>query len=154
VTPVEVVVVDGLPISGPGQAPAPNLVAIAQELGRLEKKNEILMQRPENGGAGEVAENSLLAILRGLLERLVEELLNGVPGGSFSLSHPCPPPGGSEPLPPVEVPYGGGGNAALAALAKLDGIADLIQAHKDMGQPTCRTPRVGQEVTVHFESEG
>jgi hypothetical protein len=153
-TPAEVVVVDGQVIGGPAQAPRPNLTAIANELGRQERKLEIALTRPENGGAGELAENSLLAILRGLLERLVEELLNSVPGGSFSLSHPCPPPGGSEPLPPVEVPYGGGGNAALAALAKLDGIAELIQAHKDMGQPTCRTPRVGQEVTVHFESEG
>jgi hypothetical protein len=153
VTPVEVVVVDGLPISGPGQAPAPNLVAIAQELGRLERKNEILMRRPENGGLGEAAENSLLNGLRELLEGLVSELLNDVDGGSFQLIRPCQAPGGGDPLPPVVVPYSGGTNATMAVLAKLDGIAGLIQAHKDVGQPTCVTPVFGEEVTVHFESE-
>jgi hypothetical protein len=153
VTPVEVVVVDGLPISGPGQAPAPNLVAIAQELGRLERKNEILMRRPENGGLGEAAENSLLNGLRELLEGLVGELLNDVGGGSFQLIRPCQAPGGGDPLPPVVVPYSGGTNATMAVLAKLDGIAGLIQAHKDVGQPTCVTPVFGEEVTVHFESE-
>jgi hypothetical protein len=153
VTPVEVVVVDGLPISGPGQAPAPNLVAIAQELGRLERKNEILMRRPENGGLGEAAENSLLNGLRELLEGLVGELLNDVGGGSFQLIRPCQAPGGGDPLPPVVVPYSGGTNATMAVLAKLDGIAGLIQAHKDVGQPTCVTPIFGEEVTVHFESE-
>jgi hypothetical protein len=153
VTPVEVVVVDGLPISGPGQAPAPNLVAIAQELGRLEKKNEILMRRPENGGLGEAAADSLLNGLRGLLEQLVGELLDGVGGGSFQLIRPCQAPGGGDPLPPVVVPYSGGTNATMAVLAKLDGIAGLIQAHKDVGQPTCVTPVFGEEVTVHFESE-
>lgn len=152
-TPAEVVVVDGQPISGPGQAPAPNLVAIAQELGRLERKNEILLSRPENGGAGEVAENAILGILRGLLEQLVNELLNDVPGGTFTLRHSCPPAGGAEPLPPVEVPYSGGGNPTAGILAKLDGLADLIQAHKNMGQPSCKTAVFGEEVTVHFESD-
>lgn len=152
-TPAEVVVVDGQPIGGPGLAPAPNLVAIAQELGRLERKNEILLSRPENGGLGDAAENSLLAILRGLLERLVTELLSDVPGGSFTLTHACPPTGGGDPLPPVEVPYSGGGNPTEGILAKLDGIAGLIQAHKNMGQPTCKTAIFGEEVTVHFESD-
>lgn len=153
-TPGSVVVVDGQPISGPGQAPAPNLVAIAQELGRLERKNEILMGRPENGGPGELAEDAILAVLRRLLEQLVNELLNDVPAGSFTLTHACPPTGGGDPLPPVEVPYSGGSNPTAGILAKLDGLAGLIQAHKNMGQPTCRTPRVGQEVTVQFESDG
>lgn len=152
-TPPQTVIVDGLAIGGPGQAPAPNLMAIAQELGRQEQKLEIVLRRPENGGGGQLAENSLLAILRGLLEQLVDELLNDVPGGLFSLSHACPSSGGAEPPPPVEVPYNGGSNPTQAILAKLDGLAGLIQVHKNMGQPTCKTAVFGQEVTVHFESD-
>jgi hypothetical protein len=147
------VIVDGQPIGGPGQAPAPNLVAIAQELGRLEKKNEILMGRPENGGGPGPANDVLSGLLRNLLEAVLDAVTGQRPGGAFLLSHACSPPGGGEPQPPVEVPYEGSGNPIDAVSAKIDGLAGLIQAHKDMRQPICKTRLVGEEVTVHFESD-
>lgn len=153
VTPGEVVIVDGVPIGGPGQAPAPNLTAIAQELGRLEKKTENLMSRPANGGPGSVDLEGAIGELRSKLEELLAGIFDDVAGGAYWLVPPCPPAGGGDPLPPVEVTYGGGSTLLEAVSAKLDGIAGLIQAHKDMGQPTCATPIYGAEVTVHFESE-
>lgn len=152
VTPVDVVVVDGEVIGGPGQAPRADMIGIAAELGRIERKTENLMRRPENGGPGELAEEGILGALRDKLQQLLDELLNDVAGGSYQLTRPCPPPGGGEPLPPIVVPYPGGTNPIKALSGKLDGIAGLIQAHKDIGQPTCTTPVTGEEVTVHFES--
>jgi hypothetical protein len=153
VTPEDAVLIGEELIGGGGAAPRPDLPNIAQELGRQERKLENLMGRPENGGLGEAAENSLLATIRKLLEDLIRDLFNDVEGGEFQLIRPCQAPGGGDPLPPVVVPYSGGTNATMAVLAKLDGIAGLIQAHKDVGQPTCITPVFGQEVTVHFESD-
>lgn len=152
VTPVDVVVVDGEVIGGPGQAPRADMIGIAAELGRIERKTENLMRRPENGGPGELAEEGILGALRDKLQQLLDELLNDVAGGSYQLTRPCPAPGGGEPLPPIVVPYPGGTNPIEALSGKLDGIAGLIQAHKDIGQPTCITPVTGEEVTVHFES--
>ena len=150
-TPAEVVVVDGQIIGGPAQAPAPNLVAMATELGRLEAKAELGLSRPANGGSGPLPEGSILRVLEDLIQAVLTELLNDVPGGSFYLVPPCPPPGGGDPLPAVEVEYGGGSNPTAAVLAKLDGLAQLLQVHKDMGQPSCKTVIYGEEVTVQFE---
>lgn len=139
-------------MGGGGAAPRPDLPALAQELGRQEKKLENLLKRPENGGAGELAGEGILGALRDKLQQLLDELLNDVAGGSFLLQPPCPPSAGEEPLAPIVVPYAGGTDGIAALSAKLDGIADLIQVHKNVGQPTCITPIRGEEVTVHFES--
>lgn len=152
-TPAEAVVLDGKVVGGPGLAPAANLAAMAAELGRLERKGEMMLERTPDAAAAEVLRGILLSELQNAIRDAVKDLFNDVPGGSFELIPPCPPPGGGEPLPPVVVPYEGATNPSLGILAKLDGIADLIQAHKTMGQPTCKTVVHGEEVTVHFESE-
>jgi len=152
-TPAQAVVLDGKVVGGPALAPAPTLTAMAAELGRLERKGEMLLERTPDAAAAEVLRGILLSELQNAIRDAVKDLFNDVPGGSFQLIPPCPPPGGGDPLPPVVVPYEGATNPSLGILAKLDGIADLIQAHKTMGQPTCKTVVHGEEVTVHFESE-
>jgi hypothetical protein len=148
-----VVVVDGQPISGPGQAPAANLTAMAAELGRLERKAELMLERPTNSLSQNLLENFLREFLADELRRAIRDIFDDVPGGSYTLTPPCPPPGGGDPLPPVVVPFGVGDNPVGSLIERVDAIAALIQAHKDMGQPTCQTVVYGEEVTVHFESD-
>ena len=146
VTPADLIRVGNLIVGEPSERPRANLEAIATELGRQEQKLAGLLQ---GNGLGGILQTELINALR----EAVKDLFNDVPAGSFQLIPPCPPPGGGDPLPPVVVPYDGATNPSLGILAKLDGIAGLIQAHKNMGQPTCRTVIHGEEVTVHFESD-
>jgi hypothetical protein len=152
-TPKEVVRVGDRLIGGPGASPAPTLPAIATEVGRLEQKAEAILQGMRGADGPNLLERIIQTELENFIRAQLLDLFNDVPGGSFELIPPCPPPGGGDPLPPVVVPYDGASNPSLGILAKLDGIAGLIQAHKDMGQPTCQTVVYGDEVTVHFESD-
>lgn len=145
VTPPWLAPYPGAPVGDPAQRPRPNLEAIAVELGRQEQKQAALLSR--SGVEGGLAEK-----LREQLENLRRDLLDNVPGGSYHLQPACPPPGGSDPLPPVVVSWDASDNATEDLRKRIDAIAALIQAHKAMGQPTCNTPISGSEVTVHFES--
>lgn len=59
-----------------------------------------------------------------------------------------------EPLPPVEVEWEAGTGEVAEVRARVDALAELIQVHKNMKQPTCETRRAGMRsnATVHFES--
>jgi hypothetical protein len=141
-TPAEVVVVDGEIIGGPGQAPAPNLTAMAAELGRIEKKGERTLEKLGQlealAGAGEV------------LQALAEWLLSADPGTTYSIQPPCGTDAYGDPLPPVEVivPPTIGPDAAL--VARVDALAMLIDEHKQIRQPICKGKPTGQPVTVTF----
>lgn len=153
VTPADVVVVGPDVIGGPAQAPPPTMQGIANELGRLEKKAELMLQRPTNSLSQNLLEEFLRTLLEDELRRAIRDIFDEVPGGSYSLVPACPPPGGGDPLPTVVVPFGVGDNPVDSLTGRIDALAELIQAHKNMGQPICKTPVVGEEVTVHFESE-
>jgi hypothetical protein len=134
----------------PGQQPRPDLVGIAQEIGRIERKLAI-MNTPSR---------PLPAALENLTsvdwKRLLWELLQGqLDAGSYSVWSPCLPQGeagsATDPLvtnwPGALTPIGGLEN-------RLDALAELIQNSKVLPQPTCRKPAVGGEwVTVQFESD-
>lgn len=145
VTPPWLAPYPGAPVGEPAQRPRPDLDGIATELGRVEQKQAELLRR--TGPASDLGDQ-----LKDKLEELLRDWLDNVPGDSYQLVPACPPPGGSDPLPPVVVSWGSSDNATEDLRKRLDAIAALIQAHKSMGQPTCQTPITGSEVTVHFES--
>jgi hypothetical protein len=136
------VVLDGQLQGGPGLAPAPTMQAMAAELGRLERKGEITIDKLGRmealAGAGEV------------LQALAEWLLSADPGTTYSIQPPCGTDANGDPLPPVDVivPPTIGPDAAL--LARVDALAMLIDEHKQIRQPICKGKPTGQPVTVTF----
>jgi len=127
---------DGV-IGQPGTAPAPNLIAIAAEVGRLEQKSRQLLNRPQP--------NLDLGSLTDLLQLLLNLLQQVYGPGSYELAPVC------EETDPAVIAWGGGIGAFGQVNVKLDALAELLQAHKDFRQPICRTKASGEEVTVIFE---
>jgi hypothetical protein len=122
---------------------------MAAELGRIEDKLLQLLKRPApdpgGGGGGPLPD---LSDLFGLLQ-----LLTSIDGaGGYELSGPCESPVGGEPAPPRVAEWGPSIGLEALLVKRLDAIAELIQHHKDLRQPTCAPGRaVGQPVTVTFE---
>ena len=141
-TPADAVVVGGQIIGGPGQSPAPNMQAMAAELGRLERKAELTLE----GGATAVAVEALAELLQDLIGRL----LAITPGTTYTIQPPCgtKPEGG--PLDPVEVIAPGGDTPEAAIINRLDALAMLIDEHKRIRQPICKGKPTGEPVTVTF----
>lgn len=140
VTPEEAVVLDGELVSGPGQAPAPNLTAMAAELGRLERKGEMTLDRLKGLSA--------LDDLAELLPSLLEFLATVDGGTTYSIQPPCGTKANGDPLDPVEVivpPTIGPENATIA---RLDALAMLLDEHKSIRQPICKGKPAGAPVTV------
>ena len=140
VTPVDAVVLDGEIQGGPGLAPAPNLTAMAAELGRLERKGEMTLDRLK----GLSALDDLATLLPSLLE-----FLGTIDGGTtYSIQPPCGTKANGDPLDPIEVivpPTIGPENATIA---RLDALAMLIDEHKSIRQPICKGKPAGAPVTV------
>jgi hypothetical protein len=138
------------PIGSPGQQPQPNLTGIAQELGRIERKLEIMNTPPRVEGNNPILEDLPF------WARLIWELMtSGYGEGKYQLWSPCVPPddpGGSKDPLQSGWPAGFGQIAELSA--KLDSLAGLLQDHKVLPQPTCRKPVIeGEWVSVNFESD-
>lgn len=133
------------PVTGNGPRPTPE--GIAQELGRLEQKLARLSD-PGPGGPGDGTDR--LGLLFQILGQLVEFLTSIQSGGGYGLSSPCElDDNGNRIVTTVE--YSGAPTTLGVVLNKLDALAALLQAHKDLKQPICKqTPAVGQPVTVNF----
>jgi hypothetical protein len=142
VTPKEGVVIGGELISGPGQAPPATLTAMAAELGRIERKGEMMLDR--TGPLSQIPD-----VIDALAD-LVELLDSFDPGGSYSIRPACGTDANGDPLPPIEVPISPGLGLAHAVTARLDAIAELIDHHKQLRQPICKGKPTGQPVTVTF----
>lgn len=151
-TPPGVVIVDGVPVGGPGQAPAATMAGLAREVGRIEAKAELAIRLENNSQALGQELGSLLEEIQSTLDQVADELLADDPGGVFTLAPGCPPAGGGEPDPIVEVPIPGSPSRLRGLGERINGLAGLIQQHKLMGQPICRTPSNRSNVTVRFES--
>lgn len=123
-------------IGQPGTAPAPTLEGIASEVGKIEQKVRALLNRPEV--------SSDLTDLLQLLTELFEFLTSLHGSGSYSLVPPC------EDGDPVVASWDPGIGTLALVNKKMDAIAELIQAHKDMRQPICHVRAQGQPVTVNF----
>lgn len=140
VTPAEAVVIGGQIIGGPGQAPPSTPGGMAQELGRLEKKAELALDR-----MGPL--DNLPDVIDAITD-LIDLVDRFDPGGSYSIRPACGTDANGNPLPPIEVPIASGLGMVHAVTARLDAIAELIDHHKQLRQPICKGKPTGQPVTV------
>jgi hypothetical protein len=81
------------------------------------------------------------------------ELLLSITGGTtYTMSSPCEKDEQGNPLPPVEVVAGPALSTLGLIVNRVDALAELLQVHKDLKQPSCKNPRPqGDPVTVTFE---
>jgi hypothetical protein len=132
----------------PANGPAPTLTGIAQELGRLERKSAQLL---DPGRAPTGPNLDRLGLLDELIRPLVEAILQQFASGAYELSSPCELNEAGERVP-VVVPFGPGLSAIGTLHNKVDALAELLQASKDLKQPICRPKApIGEPVTVNFE---
>jgi hypothetical protein len=130
-----------------GNGPQPKPEAIAQELGRIEQKLNIL-SNPNTDGMGDGSDR--MALITNILGRLLEFMTSITAGGGYSLSSPCEVDEAGNPIVNV-VEYGGATDALGVLSNKIDALAGVMQVHKNLKQPICKqTPAVGENVTVNF----
>ncbi len=135
----------GAPVLGNGPQPKPE--AIAQELGRIEQKLNIL-SNPNTDGMGDGSDR--MGLITNILGRLLEFMTSITAGGGYSLSSPCEVDEAGNPVVSV-VEYGGATDALGVLSNKIDALAGVMQIHKNLKQPICKqTPAVGENVTVNF----
>jgi hypothetical protein len=145
-TPTNSHVINGTEV--PANGPAPTLTGIAQELGRLERKSAQLL---DPGRAPTGPNLDRLGLLDELIRPLVEAILQQFQSGAYELSSPCELNEAGERVP-VVVPFGPGLSAIGTLHNKIDALAELLQASKDLKQPICRPKApIGEPVTVNFE---
>jgi hypothetical protein len=132
----------------PANGPAPTLTGISQELGRLERK---AAQMLDPGRAPTGPNIDRLGLLADLLGSLVEAVFFLQQGGEYEISSPCELTEAGDRVP-VVVPFAGALSSFGVLSNKVDALAGLLQAHKDLKQPICKqTPAIGEPVTVNFE---
>lgn len=130
------------PVTGNGPRPTPE--GIAQELGRQEQKLARLLN-PQDG---------LLNSKWDLFWKLVEFIMATQSGGQYVLREPCDPDGDGK-FEERTVDFQGGYTTFGAILNRLDALAQLEQAAKDLRQPTCSIKPLltGEWVSVRFQSD-
>jgi hypothetical protein len=135
------------PIPGTGPAPAPTLQGIAQEVGRIERKIEVMMSPNAPGNLVDKFD-----LLDELLKGLIGAIIASESGTTYSLDSPCEVDADGVKLPPVLVEAPGALTQFGAVLNRLDALAELVQVHKNLKQPNCKPkPPTGEFVTVNFE---
>lgn len=129
-----------------GPAPRADLVGIAQEVGRIERKLD-LMNTPTSPG------NliDLLGEARRLAEAIYELLTSLSAGTTYTLDSPCEIDDEGVKLPPIEIQAAGATSAFGVLMNRTDALAELIQAHKNLKQPGCKHKLAGEIVTVNFQ---
>lgn len=135
-TPVDQHQVGNIPI--PARAPQPTLQGIAEEVGRIEQKLEIMM----NPGTA-VQDISWMDNLG----KLIELLFAVTAGGDYQLSSQCQLDDSKQRI--VKTAHYDGSIDRIGILDnKLDAIAELMQHSKDLKQPACIPPIPRSTVTV------
>ncbi len=132
----------------PGNGPQPDLPSMAQELGRIERKLEAVLN--PGGDANPLPEwaNDLGDALN--FARMLYELFTATQaGGTYTLSSPCVLDENDERVP-VGVNYEGDLGWLGVLSNKIDALAELQQVAKDLKQPICKHKPVGQPVQVTF----
>jgi hypothetical protein len=135
----------------PGNGPQPNLPEMAKELGRIERKMEALLN-PK--GEGNPAPDWLEEFdnIKDQVVDLWDLFTNLAAGGKYVLTEPCDPDGDGV-FVKREVEYQGASGPIGVIGNKIDALAELMQAAKDLRQPVCPRPRPqGQLVTARFRS--
>ena len=137
-------------IPGTGVSPRPDLVGIAQEVGKIERKLEMMnTERPTT------PDNPLDLV--GLARAIYELLMGTLLAPTYTLDSPCEVDADGKKLPPVEVPVGPAFTAIGSVAERIDALAELLQVHKNLKQPNCsgdqnRATFSGEPVTVNFVS--
>ncbi len=137
------------PITVVPKAVPATLEGIAQETGRIERKLEVLLGDPTSGQPDWLEK----AQAGGTAAARILEVLFSLTGGTvYTLDSPCEKDAQGNLLPPVEVEAPGALNAIALLMNRVDALAELLQVHKNLKQPSCKNPRPqGDPVTVNFE---
>lgn len=136
------------PIDPVPLAPPATLDGIAKKTGELEGKLDqiggMLQPRNQDFDWEDLFEQA---------QRLWEWLNSIDPEGGYEISSPCVPEG--EPgsaNQPLTAAWGFTTGPQEQILKRLDALAELLQHHKNLKQPSCKNPSpVGEVVTVQFE---
>lgn len=130
--------------------PAPNLEAMAKEMGKQEDKLERIFNAQNAKPSTDVLNNLLELAVRPLYD-YIKTFFDDQPGGEYTFQAPC------EINPVTGLPnsfassWPAQPDQFSALVARLDALAALLQIHKDVKQPVCKqAPAVGQPVTVNF----
>lgn len=138
-TPGGVTFYQGKPFGGGGGSPRPDLVSMADELGRIERKlGSMLNPTPDTGTE-----------LWNDIKTLIEVLSNLSDFGTYTVREVCPYPQGEEPQE-WNYPWGGSYSGFGNITSRLDAIALMLQKYKELDQPVCKHKPTGQPVTVQF----
>jgi hypothetical protein len=134
------------PIPAIGTPPQPTMEGIATEVGRIERKLELM-----NNGKGNGDLTDRLQLLGTLLNQLLDLLSAVGAGTTYTLDSPCEVDDEGVILPPVEVEAPGASSQFGVLLNRFDALAELIQIHKNLKQPGCKHKLAGEIVSVNFE---
>lgn len=130
------------PVVGNGPQATPG--EMAKELGRLEAKLNALLNPTQD----------LFPSWQQLLVMILEAIYYSTQGTAYTLTEPCTLEPGETPRT-ITVDAPGGLTSFMVIQNRLDAIAQLLQAHKDLRQPTCSVKPVltGEWVSVSFLSD-
>lgn len=122
------------------------LEAIATELQRVEEKTARLLQEVAKGQDMPISLGELLALVQSLMDYITGQRT----AGSYSLQGPCELDESGNRI--TKTADYDGGYIIDQISYKLDALAELLQHHKDLKQPTCGEAEglPSSNVTVHF----
>lgn len=128
-------------------APRATLEGIAGEVGRIERKVDLM------NGAGARSGMALdLDTVLGLLQTIADLLGAPISGATYELSSPCEVDEEGVELPPLEVAVRDRSTIGDATIERLDALAEIMRLMARMKTPTCKHKSpVGERVTVNFE---
>lgn len=130
---------------------------VATELGKLEQKLEILLNPDDTLSPLELLNKVIDQVEN--IEFLIERLFPPEPyrfdAGAYQLTPICDRDPEGNLIEPLQAPWAGGEGEFTELRQKLDALAQLVQHHKTLKQPTCggRGSGPSSNVTVHFESD-
>ena len=126
------------PITIPAKAPAATLQGIAEEVGRIEQKLEIVLN------PGDIAEQ--IDWMR-RLQDLAELFQSATAAGDYVLTSPCELDENGERIE-KKAHFNANINYMAVLANKIDALAELMQHSKDLKQPACIPPIPRSTVTV------
>ena len=136
-------VIAGEPIPAPVRDVVPTIEGIAVEVGRLEQKLEVLLDRSIDLGPLEV-------MLAEVLDEL-QEAPGSIGVDAIGLNSECRRDENGELLPPLQYAFGRSESRLVTVLNQLDAVGAALQGVVDLPVHICRRPPPeGQRVTVDF----
>jgi hypothetical protein len=130
---------------------------IATELGKLEQKLEMMLNPDDTLSPLELLNRVIDQVEN--IEFLIERLFPPEPyrfeAGAYQLAPVCDRDSEGALIEPLQAPWAGGEGEFTELRQRLDALAQLVQHHKTLKQPTCGPRGSGphSNVTVHFESD-